>query len=265
MSSKIIPRFITALLAIPALIWIVGRGRPYHFFLLVFLVTIISLFEYYRIAFPGRRREQAFGVVAGLLVASGVLTGSPSAWLAGVIVLLCSSYIFFGGELEERYRRLAWTLLGTLYVGYLFPHAVLLYRLPDGRKWFFFVLLVIMVGDTAAYAVGTCLGRKKLFPEISPGKTVEGAIGSTAASLLAGVIGGSFLLPASPWLEMLGISLVLSILGQIGDLFESWIKRVFGVKDSSALLPGHGGLLDRMDSLIFPVVFATYYLRILHP
>ena len=132
-------------------------------------------------------------------------------------------------------------------------------------KWFFFVLLVIMVGDTAAYAVGTCLGRKKLFPEISPGKTVEGAIGSTSASLLAGVIGGSFLLPTSPWLEMLGISLVLSILGQIGDLFESWIKRVFGVKDSSALLPGHGGLLDRMDSLIFPVVFATYYLRILHP
>ena len=265
MRSKIIPRLVTALVGIPALVWIVGWGRPWQFSSLVFLVTVISLFEYYRIAFPGQRREQAVGIVSGLLVASGVLTGSPSAWLAAVIVLLFSGYLFFGGGLEERYRHLGWTLLGTLYIGYLIPHAALFYRLPDGREWLFFVLLVIMVGDTAAYVVGTSLGKNKLYPEISPGKTVEGAIGSTAASLLAGVIGGSFLLPANPWLEMLGISLVLSILGQIGDLFESWIKRVFGVKDSGALLPGHGGLLDRLDSLIFPFVFMAYYLRLLHP
>ena len=267
MSAKIIPRFITALVGIPALIWVVGWGRSWIFSLLVLLVTIISLFEYYFMAFPGRRREQAAGVLAGFVVSCGILIenfSDPAPWLAGVIVLLFSGHLFFGGTLEERYRNLGWMLLGTLYIGYLVPHAALLYRLPDGKEWIFLVLLVIMVGDTAAYVVGTLFGRRKLFPEISPGKTVEGALGSTVASLAAGVIGGGFLLPDNPWVELLGISLILSVLGQAGDLFESWIKRVFGVKDSSALLPGHGGLLDRMDSLIFPLVFATYYLRILH-
>jgi len=122
-----------------------------------------------------------------------------------------------------------------------------------------------MAGDTAAYYVGSYFGKKKLFAEISPGKTVEGAIGSTCTSVIVGIFGGMFLLPWIPWVEILWLSVILSVLGQIGDLFESWVKRVFSVKDSGTILPGHGGLLDRMDSLIFPVVFTTYFLRILYP
>jgi len=247
------------------LVWLVGWGGARIFSYLIFLVTLVCLWEYCGIAFPGRRREQTVGIVAGLLAGVGVLTAWPSAGLAGATVLVFSSHLFFGGKLDERFNRLCWTLLGTLYIGFLIPHAALLYGLADGPRWIFFVLLVVMVGDTAAYFVGTSMGRKKLYPEISPGKTMEGAIGSTAASLLAGVVGGGFLLPSHPWPELLGISLVLSILGQIGDLFESWIKRVFGVKDSSAIVPGHGGLLDRMDSLIFSLVFVAYYVRIFHP
>jgi phosphatidate cytidylyltransferase len=262
--SKLVPRIVTALVGIPALVWIVGRGGLRIFSALVFLVALVCLWEYYRIAFPARQREQAGGILAGFLVGVGVLTGWPSAGLAGVTVLLCCSHLFFGGRLEERFNHLCWTVLGTVYIGYLVPHAALLYRLPDGPQWIFFVLFVVMAGDTAAYLVGTTMGRRKLYPEISPGKTVEGAIGSTAASLIVGVFAGPFLLPSQPWPELLGISVVLSVLGQIGDLFESWIKRVFGVKDSSALVPGHGGLLDRMDSLIFPLVFAAYYVRIFH-
>jgi phosphatidate cytidylyltransferase len=264
-NSKIIPRVVTALVGIPALVWIVGWGGPRVFSWLILLVTLGSLWEYHRIAFPGLRREQAAGIVAGLLLGFGVLTAMPSAWVAGVAVLLFCTHLFFGGKLEERFNRLCWTLLGTLYIGYLIPHAALLYRHSDGSRWIFFVLLVVMAGDTAAYFVGTLLGRKKLYFEISPGKTVEGAIGSTVASLLAGVIGGSFFLPALPWPELLALSLVLSVLGQVGDLFESWIKRVFGVKDSGAIVPGHGGLLDRMDSLIFPLVFVAYYVRMFRP
>jgi phosphatidate cytidylyltransferase len=263
--SKLVPRIVTALLGIPALVWLVGRGGLRIFSALVFLVTLVCLWEYYRIAFPARPREQAGGILAGFLVGVGVLSGWPSAGLAGVTVLLFCSHLFFGGRLEERFNRLCWTILGTVYIGYLVPHAALLYRLPDGPQWIFFVLLAVMAGDTAAYLVGTTMGRRKLYPEVSPGKTVEGAIGSTAASLIVGVFTGPFLLPLQPWPELLGISIVLSFLGQIGDLFESWIKRVFGVKDSSALIPGHGGLLDRMDSLIFPLVFAAYYVRVFHP
>jgi phosphatidate cytidylyltransferase len=109
------------------------------------------------------------------------------------------------------------------------------------------------------------LGRKKLAPEISPGKTVEGAIGYVLGSILAGCLTGiSLALGLNGW-ELALLSALLSILGQLGDLFESWIKRVFTVKDSGRLLPGHGGLLDRLDSLIFPAVFTTTYLKVFHP
>ncbi|HEX9445044.1 MAG TPA: phosphatidate cytidylyltransferase, partial [Candidatus Binatia bacterium] len=176
--------------------------------------------------------------------------------------LLFSTHLFFGGALQERFNRLGWTLVGTLYLGFLLPHAALVYRLPDGPEWIFFTLIVVMVGDSAAYFAGNAIGRRKLYPEVSPGKTVEGAIGGAVGSLAAGAAAGAYFLPMFPWPELVAVALVLSVLGQIGDLFESWIKRVFGVKDSSAILPGHGGLLDRMDSLIFPLVFVAYYSRL---
>ncbi len=268
MNAQIRSRVMTASVGIPLLIWIIGWGRAAHFSLLVFLVTVIALCEYFLIVFRDRLKERVFGIILGALVSLGIIlpvSPEPGLWLGLVVVLTFSTYLFFDGKLEERYQRLGWTLLGTLYIGYLVPHLALLYQSHDGREWVFFVLLVIMGGDTAAYFVGSSLGKNKLYPEISPGKTVEGAMASLAASLVVGVLGGIFLLPVISWVESLLLSLVLSVLGQAGDLFESWIKRVFSVKDSGHLLPGHGGLLDRMDSLIFPVVFATYYLRLFHP
>ena len=168
------------------------------------------------------------------------------------------------GRLGEL-KRLAWTLVGAVYLGYLLPHWVLLFRMPHGRAWVFFVLLVIMAGDTAAYFIGTHFGTKKLAPEISPGKTVQGAFGYVAGSVIVGCLGAKFLITELGATEVIALATMLSILGQIGDLFESLIKRVFAVKDSGILLPGHGGLLDRLDSLIFPAVFATTYLKVFHP
>jgi phosphatidate cytidylyltransferase len=127
------------------------------------------------------------------------------------------------------------------------------------------VLVVVMVGDTCAYFVGHRFGTKQLAPEISPGKTVEGAIGYVFGSVLAGCLTGISLAVGLSWLELAILSGLLSVLGQAGDLFESWIKRVFAVKDSGTILPGHGGLLDRLDSLIFPAVFTTTYLKVFHP
>ncbi len=265
MNAKVMPRVITALVGIPFLILIIGWGRPWHFSLLVFLVTAGALWEYFLLVFPGRWREQVVGIFFGVFVCWAILArGLPEAgfWLGAVLVMVFSTYLFFGGQLEERYKHLGWTLLGTLYIGYLVPHFVLLY--DYGKEWVFFVLLLVMTGDTAAYFVGSALGRKKLSPQISPGKTVEGALASIGASVVAGVIGGKFLLPGIPWIETLFLSVASSLLGQIGDLFESWIKRVFLAKDSGSLFPGHGGLLDRLDSLIFPVVFTAYYLRLIH-
>jgi phosphatidate cytidylyltransferase len=264
-NSQLGARFLTALVGVPALVWAIGWGGEILFSWLVFLGVIVALWEYHRIAFRSALREQAIGIFAGGVLAAAVLlydsTGA-SPWLAGVAAALFSIHLFSGGTLADRFNHLCWTLLGVIYVGFLLPHAALVYRLVDGSQWIFFILIVVMIGDTAAYVVGKSIGKTKLYPEISPGKTVEGAIGSTAASLIAGVVAGQYLLPAHPLFELIGLSFVLSLLGQVGDLFESWIKRVFGVKDSSAILPGHGGLLDRLDSLIFPLVFIAYYTRI---
>jgi len=169
------------------------------------------------------------------------------------------------GDLQARLRGLAWSILGGLYLGLLLPHWILLFGLPRGRAWVSFVIIVIMAGDSAAYFGGRYWGRRKLAPELSPGKTVEGALAYIGGSIVAAVVGNYFLLLKLSAFEAAALAFCLSILGQFGDLFESWIKRVFAVKDSGSLLPGHGGLLDRLDSLIFPAVFTTAYVKVFHP
>ena len=258
---------LTALVGISFLLILIGFGRPWQFSLFIFVVTFGALCEYFFIAYPDRWKERILGIFIGVVVSLMVLIPGlpePGLFLAGVIVCAFSVYLFFEGGLEERYKHLGWTVLGALYIGYLFPHFALIHPAPGGREWVFFILLVVMVGDTAGYLMGMALGRRKLYPEISPAKTVVGALSSVGASVLAGLVGARFLLSDLSWVEVLMLSLILSSLGQLGDLFESFIKRVFSVKDSGRLLPGHGGLLDRLDSLIFPAVFTSYYVRLLH-
>lgn len=268
MDTKIILRAITALVGIPLLVLVIGLGPSWSFSLLVFLVTVGALLEFSSIALPNCLNERWLGTILGTVVALGLIVPrfrAAELWLVGFIGFVFSLYFLLGGEFTSRHQGLGWILLGSLYVGYLVPHFVLLYEFRDGKKWIFWLLLVIMVGDTAAYLVGSTIGKRKLAPRISPGKTVEGALAAIGGSLFAGVVGGRFLLPDVAWMETVFLSLGLNVLGQAGDLFESWIKRRCSVKDSGTILPGHGGLLDRIDSLIFPVVFTTYYLKLLHP
>jgi phosphatidate cytidylyltransferase len=259
--SQLGARLLTALVVVPALVWAIGWGGPLLFSGLVLLAAAVSFWEYYRMIFASRWERVAITLI-GLVVALGVIQDHGTLLLAIAVALVFLSSVFGQGALVDRFNRLSWTVLGTLYIGFFLPHATLVYRRTDGPQWIFFTLIVVMIGDTAAYIVGKAIGKIKLYPEVSPNKTVEGAIASTLASVTAGVATGYYLLPAYAWFELAGIALVMSLLGQIGDLFESWIKRVFGVKDSGTLLPGHGGLLDRLDSLIFPLVFLAYYTEI---
>jgi phosphatidate cytidylyltransferase len=152
-------------------------------------------------------------------------------------------------------------MAGILYTGWLLSYLVALRGFEDGRNLVFFALLVNFASDTSAYFVGRALGRHYLAPQISPGKTWEGAVGAVAGATLIGLF---FVLPTPLRLDLswglaLLLSVLVSIFGQLGDLLESWFKRRMSVKDSGRLIPGHGGILDRMDSTVFAGVVVYYF------
>ncbi len=258
-------RLATAAIGIPLLVWLVGWGPSWLFAALFLLLTAGALCEYFAMTFPGARGKQVAGVAFGIALALSVVFYGEAKALVGfgiLLVLLFSLSLFFYGNKAERLGPLARILLGGFYVGYLVPFVILLFERADGRAWVCWLLFVIMAGDSSGYFVGRRFGRKKLAPTISPGKTVGGAWGYLAGTMSIGLSGAALLLSQTAWLEILLLSLTVGVLGQLGDLFESSVKRAFAVKDSGSLLPGHGGLLDRLDSLIFPAVFTTTYLRI---
>jgi phosphatidate cytidylyltransferase len=146
---------------------------------------------------------------------------------------------------------------GVCYIPLPLALLILLRSAPGGTAWIFLLCAVIFAGDTAALYAGTLWGRHKLCPAISPGKTVEGALAGLAANLAVGMAGKALFLPEVGWAAALAFAAAVGLAGQVGDLFESELKRASSVKDSGGLLPGHGGVLDRIDALLFaaPVAF----------
>ncbi|HXG51951.1 MAG TPA: phosphatidate cytidylyltransferase [candidate division Zixibacteria bacterium] len=265
MEANLRARLATAAAGIPLLVVLVGWAGREVFAGFLLLVALRALWEYFGVVFPESRKHRLLGTLFGGLLSASVIwgpgrAGAPAGWL----MLLFAVYLFLGGPLKERLAGLAWTLLGTLYIGLLVPQWIFLFERDQGRRWVFFVLFVIMSGDTLAYFIGGRFGRVKLVPELSPGKTVEGALAYVAGGVAAGALGAPFLAPQIGWLEAVGLAGLLGLVGQLGDLFESWIKRAFAIKDAGTFLPGHGGVLDRIDSLVFAAAFTVLYLDAFH-
>ncbi|MCL6634650.1 MAG: phosphatidate cytidylyltransferase [Peptococcaceae bacterium] len=207
----------------------------------------------------------------------------PSLWLAaaGGLILIGGAYLYNDGypgptitiilflhliaavALYPRYSLLdgAGTLMGTLYVG-LLSYFYLLRTLPDGWIWLIFTLAGTWASDTTAYFVGKGFGRRKIAPVLSPKKTLEGAAGGLLGSVLIGYL-FVVIYPFLPLNKMLLLGLLLGAAAEVGDLLESAFKRQAGVKDSSKLIPGHGGILDRFDSTLFTAPLVYYFVRLL--
>jgi phosphatidate cytidylyltransferase len=149
--------------------------------------------------------------------------------------------------------------LGVLYISLFLSYLILLYNGQNGRAWIFFVLAVIWSTDSGAYVCGRAFGRHKLSPLVSPHKTVEGVIGGMVCSLLAACAGQTILVMGLSFSQAAALALVIAISGLAGDLCESALKRHYGIKDSGSILPGHGGMLDRIDSLLFAAPCAYYF------
>ena len=207
-----------------------------------------------------------FAVVGGVPL-FGLLYGGDAGWVGWVVpVIVILMMLGLAVRIEiagggERFRGPRLVFMGAAYVGFLFPWFALLRNSPNGIDLLLLVILLAVVSDSGAYFVGRFMGRTKLAPNVSPNKTVEGAVGGLLATVVAGwllfkMIGGTWDMG-----KILLFAAMISILAQLGDLAGSALKRAAGVKDSGWIFPGHGGLLDRTCSLVFALFFAYYWFR----
>ena len=267
--SNLVARVLTALVVVPFLLGAMFWVNPIGTFALVFLATGIGLREWVSMTMPTAPIvERTLAVALGLALSAqlyfcstdgmGTLLTLTAATLATFIYLL-----FRYGEVQTVATRLTAILSGMLYVSVLLVFLALLKkRGPDGGFWVLLTLTLVWFSDTGAYFAGRFLGATfpgKLYEAMSPKKTRIGALGGLAGSFVATVIAKLYYLPHLTWLDCVLITVPANVLGQIGDLCESMLKRSVGVKDSGSLLPGHGGMLDRIDAVLFATPYIFVY------
>jgi phosphatidate cytidylyltransferase len=259
-------RVITGLWGVPLLIAAVWFDQPLPWFtVLVAIWGLLAVFEFYKLVAGAKAQPLTyFGLIWTLLF---IL--SPHFGYAFTIPLLLTSAVVLSllwllarPQKEGAFIGWAWTMAGILYLGWLLSHLVALRGLDGGRDWVFLALLANFGSDTTAFFAGRALGRHHLAPAISPGKTWEGAIAGVLGAIIVSLL-FTLLIPIS-YGQAIVLGLLVSILGQLGDLIESLFKRNMGVKDSGRLLLGHGGALDRIDSVVFAGVVVYYYVLMYH-
>ncbi len=168
-------------------------------------------------------------------------------------------FLFRIRDIETAAREIAYAALAFLYIPVLLMHLVMLRQYAYGVNWLLLMMLIVMTNDSAAYYTGSAFGKHRLYPQVSPKKSVEGALGGLAGSICGTLLAKYTFFPQLTIADALITAVVIGIIGQTGDLFESLLKRSFGVKDSGNSIPGHGGVLDRLDSIIFAAPAMYYY------
>jgi phosphatidate cytidylyltransferase len=261
-------RWVTGLIALPFLIFLVYKGGIL-FTLLISIACLVSLWEYFRIVFNAEVKS-----LFRIILLWGYFIGIACIWATYVIgldlsfslialnLLIVALISLFQFKSQASVLDvIKGQIQGVIYIPVLLSFLIAIRENSGGMIWIFYLLAIIFAGDTSAYYVGSYFGRHKLSPAISPGKTVEGSLGGLVANLFAGAVGKYFFFSELPW----GVSVIFFIAvgsaGQVGDLFESELKRSSNVKDSSTILPGHGGILDRIDALLFAAPVAYIFIR----
>jgi phosphatidate cytidylyltransferase len=265
-------RVITAAIGLPVIILAIWFGNPWPWFsLLIAGVALVGTYEFYHMAnFRNRDPLLYLGLLWSLaLVLSPHYKNSDALPMAVTAIMLISLIcLLYGPSREQAFTHWAWTIAGALYVGWMLSYWLSLRGLEDGRNWVYLAMLTTFANDTGAFFIGRARGKHKLAPTISPAKTWEGAIGGLISAILAAVVIALVLKLVSlnlgapftfKYWQIILLGFLVSLFAQLGDLVESLLKRNMQVKESGSLLPGHGGILDRFDSLIFVGAVIYYY------
>ncbi|MEK6325733.1 MAG: phosphatidate cytidylyltransferase [Acidobacteriota bacterium] len=265
-------RILTAIVALPILLYTVWSRSPYFFVALTAVAIILALREFYSLASKvGCKPEALPGYVAGLVVTASFVFEEPALTVAAVAALTIAALaaaMLHPDDMKNSLVSVSATVFGVIYVALLASCLVGVRMIPDAprtgaphiaAKLLTTFFAIVMMTDTGAYYTGRTIGRHKLAPRVSPGKTIEGAIGGFVMAVVTALLCKLMFFHQIPATHALVLGATIGAIGQIGDLAESMLKRAAGVKDSGALLPGHGGVLDRVDSLLFCAPVLYYY------
>jgi len=254
-------RLITALWGLPLVTIVIWFGEPW-FTIFIALLGLLAAYEFYRIV--ATKHAQAFTYLGLTWTLLFIL--SPHFGYAVTTPLLLTSLVVISlicslrrKTVEGAYTGFVWTIAGVLYIGWLLSYLVALRGLDAGRYWVFLALFVTFASDSSAYFIGQAWGKHRFAPRISPGKTWEGAVAGVFGAMIISLgLVKLFGLPLS-YGQVVLLGLLVSVSAQLGDLVESLFKRNMSIKESGNLFPGHGGILDRVDSVAFAAVVVYYY------
>lgn len=266
-TSELSQRVMTGALGAAALILLITVGGWIGICLLTAVISFAMIYEFSEMSFTlSDRVEKRYALLLLTWVISVVNLLLPRSEYELLILSFLSLFCFYlfttggkeGETFQAHFRELKYSLFGLVYLVFLPLYLPRVHDCANGVHWTLLFFFINWAGDSAAYFVGKKYGTKKLYPHISPKKTVEGAYGGLAAGVIITLLYRVIFFRSLPWAGVLIMPLIVGAFAQVGDLCESFLKRAYGKKDSGTLLPGHGGFLDRFDGVVFslPVMYA---------
>jgi phosphatidate cytidylyltransferase len=253
-----------ALVMVPPIVLLIALGPPEVLHLMVVLATFLGLREYYTLVLPHSHwMERMVGIGLGLIPSIIISLGHTkeiSPFFVIVLFILSVLFLTTSKDLSSTIPKMGTALFGILYIGFLLAYVSLIRNMENGRLWVLFLIATVWAEDIFALLSGSFFGRHKLYPKISPNKTFEGLGGAIIGSIIVALVFTMIFIPHLEKVPCVLLAIGLGILGQFGDFTESMLKRGAQVKDSGTLIPGHGGMLDRLDSFLFSAPFLHYFL-----
>ena len=266
MKNNLYIRIITGLLFLPIFYFVAWKLPTAYFTALVMAAAAVGQYEFYRMAHArGFHPNMVLGMVLGALVVmefyhQSALGPGPVLSITASTILVLVARLLSPRPVDGAVEDIASTLLGIFYVAMLFAFQVSIRTGLHGKQWLVFLYFVIWASDIGAYSIGIPFGKHRLYEKVSPKKSIEGLIGALAAAAGMALLCRAWFMPPVSTGEAIALGLVLASVGTVGDLAESLFKRAAGVKDSGGIIPGHGGILDRMDSMLFAAPVMYFYL-----